>query len=242
MRRRNLRRWHRLVFARQQLLFALPLLTDLPVGDCIMPLLAAVNALKGPFSEFWLETADTNEAKELSGLIKKFEKPFRSVLEKAGKLPRNKLELPRLHRFFLGSAAAYVAFSLPGNSSTWPLSIPRLRMPRAAPSRSTLKPAEAFMEFVGDRNAEERLRARQTAVDLGAAPGARRLDLATGAARNPRCRGRQRPYGQNADGRRHQGNAPLLAALPRPRRGDRAYSGDQDAVAYNAAPCLKSIR
>ena len=103
MRRRNLHRWHRLVFARQ-LLFALPLLTDLPVGDCIMPLLAAVNALKGPFSELWLETADTYEAKELSGLIKKFEKPFRSVLEKAGKLPRNKLELPRLHLFFLGSA------------------------------------------------------------------------------------------------------------------------------------------
>jgi 23S rRNA (cytidine2498-2'-O)-methyltransferase len=44
-------------------------------------------------------------------------------------------------------------------------------MPRAAPSRSTLKLAEAFMEFDGNRNAGDRLRAGQTAVDLGAAPG-----------------------------------------------------------------------
>jgi 23S rRNA (cytidine2498-2'-O)-methyltransferase len=167
-------RWRQLVFARQ-LLFAAPLLTDLPVGDRITPLLAAVDGLQtsisGPFADVWLETADTNEAKELSSFIKKFEKPFRSALDKSGRLNKDKAGLPRLHVFFLGSAAAWVACSLPGNSSDWPLGIPRLRMPRAAPSRSTLKLAEAFMEFVGNRNADDRLRAGQTAVDLGAAPG-----------------------------------------------------------------------
>lgn len=163
-------RWRQLVFARQ-LIFAGPMLTELPVGDRITPLLAAVDALGGPFCDCWLETADTNEAKELSAFIKKFDKPFQSALAKTGKLDKGKAGLPRLHVFFLGSAAAYVGYSLPGNSSDWLLGIPRLRMPKAAPSRSTLKLAEAFMEFVGNRNADDRLRAGQTAVDLGAAPG-----------------------------------------------------------------------
>lgn len=162
-------RWRHLVFARQ-LLFAAPIISELPAGDRITPLLAAVNTLGGPFSEVWLETADTNEAKELTTFCKKFDKPFRLALQKAGRLG-DSAELPRLHIFFQGSAAAYVAYSLPGNASTWPMGIPRLRMPRAAPSRSTLKLAEAFMEFVGGQHAQERLRAGQTAVDLGAAPG-----------------------------------------------------------------------
>lgn len=172
-------RWRQLVFARQ-MLFAAPLVSELPVGDRITPLLAAVNALDMRFSDVWLETADTNDAKELSSFCKKFEKPFRIALEKAGRLPKTKPGAttepvvdgkPRLHLFFLGSAAAYVAFSLPNNRSEWPLGIPRLRMPRAAPSRSTLKLAEAFMEFVSGEDADKRLRAGQTAVDLGAAPG-----------------------------------------------------------------------
>ena len=162
-------RWRQLVFARQ-LLFAAQMVTELPVGDRISPLLAAANALGGPFSDVWLETADTNDAKALAGFLKKFEKPFRLALRKAGHLGDN-ADLPRLHVFFIGSAAAYVAYSIPGNSSPWLMGIPRLRMPRAAPSRSTLKLEEAFMEFVGARHAEERLRAGQTAVDLGAAPG-----------------------------------------------------------------------
>lgn len=162
-------RWRQLVFARQ-LLFAAPIVTDLPVGDRISPLLAAASALGGPFSDVWLETADTNDAKALAGFLKKFERPFRVALQKAGHLGDN-ADLPRLHIFFIGSAVAYVATALPGNSSPWLMGIPRLRMPRTAPSRSTLKLEEAFMEFVGGRHAEERLRAGQTAVDLGAAPG-----------------------------------------------------------------------
>lgn len=162
--------WRRLTFARQ-LLFAAPLVTDLPVGDRVTPLLGLAREFGTPFREVWLETADTNEAKELSGFCKKFEKPFRIALNKAGLLAPNDAELPRLHLFFLGSAAAFVAISQAGNASDWPLGIPRLKMPRAAPSRSTLKLAEAFMEFVGGQNAGQRLRAGQTAVDLGASPG-----------------------------------------------------------------------
>ena len=50
------------------------------------------------------------------------------------------------------------------------MGIPRLRMPGGAPSRSTLKLAEAIVTFLGDRESEL-LRPGMRAVDLGAAPG-----------------------------------------------------------------------
>jgi 23S rRNA (cytidine2498-2'-O)-methyltransferase len=50
------------------------------------------------------------------------------------------------------------------------MGIARLRMPPGAPSRSTLKLAEAFAVFLGDREAAF-LRPGMRAVDLGAAPG-----------------------------------------------------------------------
>lgn len=171
-------RWRQLVFARQ-LLFAAPLLTELPVGDRVTPLLQQARGFDTPFQDVWLETADTNEAKELSSFCRKFEKPFRFALDKAGLLAPDNAALPRLHLFFLGSAAAYAAVSQPGNASDWPMGIPRLKMPRGAPSRSALKLAEAFMEFVGGQNAPQRLRAGQTAVDLGASPGGWTWQLAS---------------------------------------------------------------
>lgn len=161
--------WQELIFPRQMLAVA-PLLTELPVGDRVTPILAQASALAaslGPrFGSVLLETADTNEAKELSAFCKKFEKPLTSALQKKGILVENPRFL-RLHLFWLGSAAVYVGVSDPKNSSPWPLGIPRLRISRHAPSRSALKLGEAFVHF----GLEPRLQAGQTGVDLGAAPG-----------------------------------------------------------------------
>jgi 23S rRNA (cytidine2498-2'-O)-methyltransferase len=44
-------------------------------------------------------------------------------------------------------------------------------MPSGAPSRSTLKLAEALMEFIPEREQPRRLAPGMTAVDLGASPG-----------------------------------------------------------------------
>ena len=77
---------------------------------------------------------------------------------------------PRRLRVFLPDGrTAFVgtALAAPGD---WPLGIPRLRMPAGAPSRSTLKLAEAFTVFLGD-DGKGLLRPGQRAVDLGAAPG-----------------------------------------------------------------------
>jgi 23S rRNA (cytidine2498-2'-O)-methyltransferase len=75
-----------------------------------------------------------------------------------------------LHVLFPDGAHAYVGASVAPWASPWTMGIPRLRMPGAAPSRSTLKLAEAFVTFLADRE-PVLLRAGMRAVDLGAAPG-----------------------------------------------------------------------
>jgi 23S rRNA (cytidine2498-2'-O)-methyltransferase len=157
-----------LIFARQ-MIFVTSTSTDLPVGDRVTPLLDAARAWRPAFSALWLETADTNEAKETLGFCRKFNPHMLRAMEKTGMLKTEKA-LPRLHVFFLNSATAYVGYSNPGNSSPWPMGIPRLKMPREAPSRSTLKLAEALSELLTN-DEPERLRAGQRAVDLGASPG-----------------------------------------------------------------------
>ena len=154
-----------LIFARQ-LVWVTGLVSDLPIGDRTGPLLDAARRFGTRFSDVWLETADTNEAKEVSGFCRKFAKPLAAELLRAG-LAGDDARLPRLHVFFLGSAAAWVGVTDPALAAPWPMGILRLKMPGSAPSRSTLKLAEAFKVF----DIEPRLRAGQTAVDLGAAPG-----------------------------------------------------------------------
>jgi 23S rRNA (cytidine2498-2'-O)-methyltransferase len=51
------------------------------------------------------------------------------------------------------------------------MGIARLRMPSAAPSRSTLKLAEALLEFFDERERSTLFAPGTTAVDLGASPG-----------------------------------------------------------------------
>ncbi|WP_268748157.1 23S rRNA (cytidine(2498)-2'-O)-methyltransferase RlmM [Methyloterricola oryzae] len=156
-----------LIFPRQWV-FALPLISQLPVTDRITPLLSAARSLGGPFSDILLETADTNEAKELSVFVRKFSTPFGAAAQAAG-LAGGRQSAPRLHIFFLDSSNAYVGLSHPGNASPWPMGIPRLKFPRSAPSRSTLKLEEAFLTFLGPNH--KALQPGMRAVDLGAAPG-----------------------------------------------------------------------
>jgi 23S rRNA (cytidine2498-2'-O)-methyltransferase len=156
----------RLVFPRQ-LVRAGELLTDLPEADRVTPIVHAARALQGPFAALWIEMPDTNDGKALASLTR----PLTAHLEKG--LRRAKVAFDdteaqeRVHVFFVGGRAAYVGVSTVGNSSPWPMGIPRLRMPSGAPSRSTVKLAEALLEFMPGRRFEP----GSTAVDLGASPG-----------------------------------------------------------------------
>lgn len=162
--RRGLR-FRDLIFARQLLFAAGPV--TLSPEDRITPLLELAKPLSGRFSDCLLETADTNEAKELSVFVRKFAGPFKRARESEDLMGGP--SAPRLHVFFLSSTEAYLGWSAPGNSSPWIMGIPRLRFPRGAPSRSTLKLEEAFLVFL--RDPDEVLKPGMTAVDLGAAPG-----------------------------------------------------------------------
>ena len=160
----------RFVFARQ-LVLAGPLRADLPVGDRTSPIASAARAMGTGFHELFIETPDTNDGKALASLIKPLKPHLDRALVKAGVSVSDEGARERLHVFFVGGTAAYVGLSRVAASSPWPMGIPRLRMPSGAPSRSTLKLAEALAHFLGDAQVERRLVPGMSAVDLGASPG-----------------------------------------------------------------------
>ena len=128
------------------------------------------------FDEVRLETPDTNEGKALSGLTRSLaarlagELTSRGLLRPHPSADATTLPTRYLHVLFADGAHAYVGTSAAPWASRWTMGIPRLRMPGRAPSRSTLKLAEAFTVFLGAHELDS-LRAGMRAVDLGAAPG-----------------------------------------------------------------------
>ncbi len=160
----------KMIFARQWFA-STGLLADLPPEDRISPLIEEAKKLP-QCGELVIETADTNEAKQLAKFCKKFTSPCAAAFRKNGILSeRRNRKSPRLHLFFLDSSQVYLGISYPNNSSPDPMGIRRLKFPAEAPSRSTLKLDEAFLTFLNKRQQERYLEPGSTAVDLGAAPG-----------------------------------------------------------------------
>ena len=127
------------------------------------------------FASLRLETPDTNDGKELSRLARALAPRLETALRERALLsasaePPASATGAHLHALFTDGAHAYVGASVAPWASPWTMGIPRLRMPGGAPSRSTLKLAEAIVTFLGDRESAL-LRAGMRAVDLGAAPG-----------------------------------------------------------------------
>ncbi|ATE59136.1 23S rRNA (cytidine(2498)-2'-O)-methyltransferase RlmM [Thauera sinica] len=162
--------WRRPVFARQ-LLPWFARVEGLPERDRATPIVAAVKASGQRFSGVVAETPDTDVAKQQSGFCRRFAEPLSRELEKAGALRTSRTGLPILHVLFTDAATAWLAAGMPGQAAPWPMGVPRLRMPSNAPSRSTLKLAEAFTTLLSDEERDTLVRAGQRAVDLGAAPG-----------------------------------------------------------------------
>ena len=144
-------------------------------SDFPLPGVSHADRGRAVYGELRLETPDTNDGKELSGLTRSLAPRLATALQEAGALhaadggmqPRL---APNLHVLFADGAHAYVGASTTPWASAWPMGIPRLHMPRAAPSRSVVKLAEAFITFLGEREPEF-VRAGMRVVDLGAAPG-----------------------------------------------------------------------
>ncbi len=158
----------RMIFARQ-LIFVSEITQQLPADDRITPLLGSIQALQTRFSQVLLETPDTNDGKQLSGFCKKFSTPLIKAIEKQQLIDSSSPW--RLHLFFLSSSEVFIGLSHLKNSSPHAMGIMRLRMPKAAPSRSTLKLEEAFKTMLSEREQQTYLCNGMTAVDLGACPG-----------------------------------------------------------------------
>ncbi|UTH74889.1 23S rRNA (cytidine(2498)-2'-O)-methyltransferase RlmM [Chromobacterium sp. IIBBL 290-4] len=155
----------RLIFSRQAL--AVLDRIDLNERDRLSPILASVSRLDAPrFQAIWLERPDTNEGKALSGFCRHFGEHVTAAARTRGWLDETANR--RLHLFFPSRGEVWIC-SRPVRAGDWPNGIPRLRMPSAAPSRSTMKLLEAIHTLVDEP--ERRFREGMRAVDLGAAPG-----------------------------------------------------------------------
>ncbi|MBA4501935.1 23S rRNA (cytidine(2498)-2'-O)-methyltransferase RlmM [Marinobacterium marinum] len=159
-----------LVFARQWVA-CMPRLDDLSASDRIGPIRELVAELPET-GELVVEVADTTDGRELQGFARKFGSALAQGLRRDGlMLPRKQRAEWRLHVFVLTGRTLWVGVAPVGNSSPWPMGVLRLKFPKHAPSRSTLKLEEAWHYFIPARRKEELLRGSMTAVDLGAAPG-----------------------------------------------------------------------
>jgi 23S rRNA (cytidine2498-2'-O)-methyltransferase len=161
--------YRELIFTRQLIRLHHSIAT-LPERDRLTPILDAIAALPGTFGTLWLEAPDTNEGKLLSAFTRRFQPLLETALREQGRL-QDDPRAARLHIFFPDKNSVLIGTSDPHNSADAIMGIVRQTMPAEAPSRSTMKLAEAIEVFM-DRSEQTRLlRQGMQAVDLGAAPG-----------------------------------------------------------------------
>ena len=166
-------KFNQLIFARQMIVVG-ELLQNLPENDRISPILEQYQALNPRnSSDIFVETPDTNEAKELLTFCRKFTVPLRNQLKKQGWLGKSEQTKGSvsLHILFVRSGCCYVGYAYNDNRSPFFMGIPRLKFPADAPSRSTLKLEEAILTFVPQAEEKKRFTEEMTGVDLGACPG-----------------------------------------------------------------------
>jgi 23S rRNA (cytidine2498-2'-O)-methyltransferase len=158
----------RLVFARQWLaVVADP--SPLPAADRAKPLAQAAARATARYSALRVEHTDSETGRPLARLARALQRPVERALGEAG--VRGSTDGPVVHVVLTRGDRAFVGLSDPANSASWPGGIPRLRVPKAAPSRSVVKLEEALQLFLSDEERSRWLRPGRRVVDLGAAPG-----------------------------------------------------------------------
>jgi 23S rRNA (cytidine2498-2'-O)-methyltransferase len=160
--------WRHWIFARQYL-NAFAYLEKLERNDRLTPIMAALTQRGERYNDAWVEAPDTDDGKALAPFCKSFGNALIGGLKRAHLLDHTAPK--RLHAFFPQSDNVYLAAADPATSAPWPQGIPRLKFPRAAPSRSTLKLDEAFLVLLDDGERARWLKPGLSVVDLGAAPG-----------------------------------------------------------------------
>lgn len=158
-----------LIFIRQWMVCGERLV--LPRHDRITTLLENLEGAE-PCADLWVEYPDTTEGRELATFARKFGSATAQALRKV-KLLRGGAEAKnrRMVIFATSGETCFLGYAFVDNSSPWKQGIPRLKFPKSAPSRSTLKLEEAWHWFIPRDDWDTRIPHGSTAVDLGAAPG-----------------------------------------------------------------------
>jgi 23S rRNA (cytidine2498-2'-O)-methyltransferase len=160
--------WRELIFARQ-LLRVLGRVEGLPRNDRLAALMPIIEQTTQCWRDAWIEAPDSDEGRELAPLCRALNAALITALKRKRLLDA---ESPmRLHICLTAPDTAIVTCADIRDSAPWPGGIPRLKFPRGAPSRSTLKLEEAFLVLLDDDERARWLKPGMTAVDLGAAPG-----------------------------------------------------------------------
>lgn len=111
----------------------------------------------------WIEHPDTPQGRPLARFCRRFSAAAQRALSASGVCSGDPAW--RIHLLFPESSKVLVSVS---TARRWPMGIPRLRLPKSAPSRSALKLEEALLRLVC---ADELPQPGDTVIDLGAAPG-----------------------------------------------------------------------
>lgn len=142
--------------------------SELPPRDRLTPLLSLLPETL-QFNGLELAHPDTNTGKGVGRFLRGFRKALEPALAQQG--PHiDAATGPRLSLFFPDSGQVHAGWCL-ATDVEWPMGIPRLRLPRDAPSRSLLKLEEGLLSLLTERERAACLQPGMRAVDLGAAPG-----------------------------------------------------------------------
>ncbi|NVJ66598.1 MAG: 23S rRNA (cytidine(2498)-2'-O)-methyltransferase RlmM [Gammaproteobacteria bacterium] len=160
-----------LIFTRQWF-WAKAELTDLDPTDRVSPIVELSSEL-GIAKSLLVEHLDSDAGRELSKFCKKISTPLTIALEKSGALVKGINEDSELqqHILFLANDHCLVGYSPAERASELKGGILRLKSPKDAPSRSSLKLDEAIQVLMSNKQRKAVFRLGHTAVDLGAAPG-----------------------------------------------------------------------
>lgn len=165
---RLLREAPSLIFARQ-VLAVIAHVQPLPREDRLGALAPAFDAAPARLGEARVEAPDSDAGRALAPLCRSLTSALLARLKREQRLDKHASSW--LHVVLLANDHAVVAISDARRTTPWPAGIPRLRFPRQAPSRSTLKLEEALLTLLDAGERAAWLRPGMRGVDLGAAPG-----------------------------------------------------------------------
>lgn len=157
----------RLVYARTAWA-AFARLAGIDPKDRLSPLLAALED-QPAIADVWVEVSDGGDGAALAAFARSFEAALLAALRRTGRLDPGAGRVLRV----LAASGTDLALTIDRSADLPPGrgGVPRLKLPREAPSRSALKIEEAWLTLLDDDERERRLAAGMSAVDLGAAPG-----------------------------------------------------------------------